>query len=169
MNKVIVLAMHGSPPTDFPREELTEFFKLHSQLEHMPKEARAGLEQRFFELDAKIRKWPRNQSNDPFYTGALDMAQNLEKASGHEVIVGFNEFCTPNLEEAIDEAVGKKPDKVIVVTPMMTRGGEHSEKDIPDTIEISKNKHPDIEIIYAWPFDIDEVAAFLADQIKRFV
>lgn len=30
MKTVVVLAMHGMPPVDFPTEELAEFFKLHS-------------------------------------------------------------------------------------------------------------------------------------------
>ena len=28
VNKVIVLAMHGAPPSDFPEQQLAEFFKL---------------------------------------------------------------------------------------------------------------------------------------------
>ena len=32
MKIIIVLAVHGTPPRDFPREELAEFFRLHSHI-----------------------------------------------------------------------------------------------------------------------------------------
>jgi hypothetical protein len=34
MKTVIVLAMHGAPPNDFPKPELMELFGLHTHLEH---------------------------------------------------------------------------------------------------------------------------------------
>ena len=34
MNTIIVLAMHGVPPSDFPRAELIELFGLQARLEH---------------------------------------------------------------------------------------------------------------------------------------
>ncbi len=169
MKLVIVLAMHGSPPNDFPKDELTEFFSLHARLEHIPEGGRAGLEQRYAELDAKIRAWPRTPKNDPFHAGAHEMASNLQKATGYEVIVGFNEFCAPSLDEAIEKAAASQAKKIIVITPMMTRGGEHSEVEIPEAIKRSKERHPNIEIVYAWPFEVSEVAGFLSSQIKRFV
>jgi sirohydrochlorin cobaltochelatase len=169
MEPVIVLAMHGSPPNDFPKDELTEFFSLHTRLDHVPEEGRAGLEQRYAELDAKIRAWPRTPKNDPFYAGTQEMASHLNQTTGYEVIVGFNEFCAPSLDEAIEQAVVSQAEKIIVITPMMTRGGEHSEVEIPKAIQHSKERHPDIDIVYAWPFEVSEVAEFLSSQIKRFV
>ncbi|UCG70813.1 MAG: CbiX/SirB N-terminal domain-containing protein [Thermoplasmata archaeon] len=169
MKPVVVLAMHGSPPNDFPRDELTEFFGLHAQMEHTSGNTRKGLEKRYSELNAKLRSWPRTAENDPFYAGSQKMASELERTSAYKVIVGYNEFCSPSLDEAIEEAVSRKPDKVIVITPMMTRGGEHSESDIQNAIKLSRMRHPEIEIIYAWPFELSEVANFLASQVNRFV
>ena len=36
------------------------------------------------------------------------------------VIVGFNEFCAPDLATAFEQAVGQRAERVIVVTPMLT-------------------------------------------------
>jgi sirohydrochlorin cobaltochelatase len=121
------------------------------------------------ELDAKMRSWPRNENNDPFFAGAQNMALHLRQSTEHDVIVGYNEFCAPSLDEAINEAVIKGAKRIIIITPMMTRGGEHSEKDIPDTISRSQKRHSDIEFVYAWPFDHPDVAAFLGSQIKKYV
>ena len=50
---------------------------------------------------------------------------------------------------------------------MMTRGGEHSESDIPAAIQRAQELHPGLTVRYIWPFDIAEVARFLAAQIAR--
>jgi sirohydrochlorin cobaltochelatase len=110
MKRVILLAMHGAPPNDFPPAETTELFNLHFQLEHMPKGIRPDLEARYSQLDAKMRAWPRGESNDPFFRGSQELAAHLQQESGEEVIVGFNEFCAPTLEEAFAQAADLNPD-----------------------------------------------------------
>ncbi len=169
MEKImIVLAMHGVPPNDFPRHEMAELFGLHARLEHAAGPERAALERRHAELDAKVRAWPRTAQNDLYHAGSQALASHLSRATGHEVIVGFNEFCAPDLDEALDRAIVHGAEKVIVVTPMMTPGGEHSEVDIPEAIRRAQTQHPEIPIVYAWPFEAPEVAHFLAAQIARF-
>jgi sirohydrochlorin cobaltochelatase len=168
MTLVIVLAMHGAPPSDFPKDVLTEFFKLHVQMESAPEHVQMNIEPRYEELDVKIRTWPRTESNDPFYAGASKMAHQLSKISGYDVIVGFNEFCSPTLEEAIAQAANKHPEKIIVITPMMTSGGEHAECEIPEAVEHARSNHPDIPIVYAWPFEVGDVAKFLLSQVRKF-
>lgn len=169
MSTTIVLAMHGAPPVDFPGEELAEFFGLHMRLEHGPPggEQRARLEARYEELEEKVRTWPRTPQNDPFYAASLEMAAHLEEATGSQVVVGFNEFCAPTLDDALAEAAGPGVQQVVVVTPMMTRGGEHAERDIPAAIEWARARHEGVAFFYAWPFDAADVAAFLAGQIAQ--
>lgn len=166
MGDVIVLAMHGAPPTDFPRQEIGELFMLHLRLAHTRGPERTALEQRVAELDARVRAWPRTPQNDPFYAGSLDLAAHLERVAGCPVIVGFNEFCAPSLDEALDRAAALADGRVVVVTPMVTRGGEHSEVDIPAAIQRARERHPQTLIVYAWPYSIGAVAQFLADQVR---
>jgi len=168
MKTIIVLAMHGVPPNDFPRNEMAELLALHGRLGHAVESERISLERRYAEIDAKIRAWPRTVRNDPFYMASQDLAEHLSQATGCEVIVGFNEFCAPSLDEAIDDAMLQRPDKVIVLTTMMTRGGEHSEVHIPQAIRRAQGKYPGIPIVYVWPFEVSEVAQFLATQVARF-
>jgi len=167
MKKIILLAMHGAPPRDFPAREMAELFSLHPRIEHAPEPERAGLEQRYAELDARMRAWPRTAENDPFWAGTQELADQLRRVTGLEVVAGFNEFCAPTLDEAFDQAAALAADEVIVVTPMMTRGGEHSESDIPAAVRAAQERHPALSIRYVWPFDMSEVAQFLAAQIRR--
>jgi sirohydrochlorin cobaltochelatase len=168
MKTVVVLAMHGMPPVDFPREELAEFFKLHSIIDRGKSGDPKSRQDRYAFLDNKIRNWPRNEQNDPFYAASRELAAHLSKTSGHEVVVGYNEFCAPTIDEALQSAADKNANKIIVATPMMIRGGNHAEKEIPAAIDKFRKLHPEIEIIYTWPFDTAQVAKFLSDHISHF-
>jgi sirohydrochlorin cobaltochelatase len=167
MQQVVVLAMHGAPPNDFPRAEIAELVGLHSRLEQVEGPRREALARRHDELDAMIRAWPRSPRNDPFWAASMEMADHLSQATGLEVIVGFNEFCAPSLDEALDRAASRRVQAITVITPMMTRGGVHAEVDIPDAIRRARERHPGQTIRYAWPFEISDVARFLAAQIDR--
>jgi sirohydrochlorin cobaltochelatase len=160
--------MHGAPPLDFPKDELSEFLGLHSRLGHGGGASQENRRRRHAELEAKIRGWPRTGKNDPFYAGSTELAEHLRRESGLEVIVGFNEFCAPSLAEALDQAAGAAQ-KILVITPMMTRGGEHSAVDIPEAIRAAQKEHPSEEFIYAWPFPTQDIARFLSDQVSRYL
>ncbi|MFQ5580427.1 MAG: sirohydrochlorin chelatase [Nitrospiria bacterium] len=163
----IVLAMHGTPPLDFPSEEKSTFFSLRARLKHPPAD-NSELKRRLKALDLKMRRWPRTAENDPFYTGSHSLAGHLGEETGWNVIVGFNEFCSPDIDEALDQAVVASPEKVIILTPMMTQGGSHSKGDIPGAIQRAREKYPTTDFIYAWPFPTKDVAHFLAKQIAHF-
>lgn len=170
MKTVIILAMHGAPPNDFPKRNMGEFFSLHMQLERgaVAEAKRSKLESRYAELEEKMRTWPRTEQNDPFYAASHTLAEELSLTTGYDVIVGFNEFCAPSLDDALDQAVAKDAERVIIITPMMTPGGEHAEIDIPAAIDDAQQRHPDIDFRYAWPFDTDAVTQFLAAQIAQY-
>ena len=168
MKTVIILAMHGMSPKDFPRNEVVELNNLHNKLELESGAERESLEKRRRELDLKVRQWPRNAINDPYHAASQSLGRHLARASENDVIVGFNEYCAPSLDECFDMAVSKGAEQVIVVTPMMTRGGSHSETDIPEVIRAAKKKHPKLTVLYAWPFDDSQIAEFLASQIQKF-
>ena len=163
---VVVLAMHGEPPNDFPKDEFARFFALHARL-HYAEGGDADLHRRYADLDAKMRGWPRTAENDPFHAASQQMAKQLRESTGLEVVVGFNEFCGPTVEQAIEDAVARKAENIVVVTPMMTQGGTHAEIQIPATVKQARERHPGVSIRYAWPFDPSEVAQFLAKRIRQ--
>lgn len=166
MESIIVLAMHGAPPNDFPRQEAAEFFGLHGRMALATDAQRQELGKRYDALHSRMRAWPRTAENDPFYEASLEMAHHLRQETGREVVVGFGEFCGPSLDEALDQAAAQGASDITVVTPMMTRGGEHAERDIPVVLERARVRHPGIAIEYVWPFSMAEVARFLAAQIE---
>jgi sirohydrochlorin cobaltochelatase len=169
MKTVVVLAMHGSPPRDFPKAQVALVVGLHMWLERASGLVRAMIERYHTRLDTRIRTWPRTAENDPFHAASQDLAAQLSHEAGYKVIVGYNEFCAPSLDETLDQAAAQEAERVIVVTPMMTPGGEHAEEDIPESIQHARERHPEIEFVYAWPFGTDEVTRFLAAQIDRLL
>jgi sirohydrochlorin cobaltochelatase len=169
MKAVIVLAMRGAPPLDFPDEEMAEFYRLQTRLAHAGGAGPTPAYRRYLEIEARIRNWPRTPRNDPSQAGSQDLAVELRRASGRKVILGFSEHCAPSLDEALDQAAGQGAEKVIVVAPMITRGGEHSERDIPDAVERARKRHPAMNFIYVWPFPSSDVAAFLTSQVNRAI
>ncbi len=163
---LIVLAMHGAPPADFPERELAEFMGLHARVEHggsaaVPPPMRARAE----ELEQRVKDWPRSARNDPFWAASQDLGRLLAAATRCRVLVGFNEFCAPDLEQVFHEAAAAAPGRVIVVTPMLTKGGGHAELDIPAAIARAQAAHPSVPFVYAWPYDMASVATFLAEQL----
>lgn len=169
MKTILILAMHGSPPNDFPKRELGEYFALHARFETAPTSMDEATRNRYAELEQKMRRWPRTAGNDPFHAASFSLAQLLSRESGLETRVCFNEFCAPTLEEAVTEAVKDGFERIIVVTPMMTRGGEHAEVEIPAQIQQIQSKYPDLALIYAWPFEEKDIAQFLTAQVSRFL
>jgi sirohydrochlorin cobaltochelatase len=164
-DNVIVLAMHGVPPRDFPREEVMELFSLDARLELMPGSPPPAMVARFEELDHKVRAWPRTAANDPFFIASQELAAELSRVTGHKVMLGFNEFCGPSLDDALEQAAQLAPRRISVITPMMTRGGAHSEHDIPAAIERARQRHPQIEFCYVWPLPVSVIARFLAERL----
>jgi sirohydrochlorin cobaltochelatase len=169
MKTVVVLAMHGSPPSDFPKAQVALVVGLHMWLERASGPVRAMIERYYTKLDARIRTWPRTAENDPFHAASQKLAVQLSQETGCEVIVGYNEFCAPSLDQALDQAAAQEAERVIVVTPMMTPGGGHAEVDIPESIQYARERYTEIDFIYAWPFGTDEVTRFLAAQIDRLL
>ena len=179
MTEMIVLVMHGAPPKDFPPLETREYFTLHGILgeehahghghsPHAEDAEHIENEQRFAKLDERMRNWPRNAGNDPFFAGSETLANELARTTGLEIILAFNEFCAPSMEGALDLAVSKGAERIFAITPMMTSGGGHSEEDIPSALAVARERHSSVEFIYSWPYPPEKVAQFLAAQIARF-
>jgi len=163
---IIVLAMHGMPPKDFPEKEKMEFFRLHSQ-HSKPGALNEEQLKRHDELDAQMRVWPRTAENDSFHAASYRIADEMKKTSSVEVLVAFNEFCSPDVATTLDKAASLNQGEVVVVTPMLTRGGSHAELEIPEDIEKARQRNPGASFRYAWPFDSSFVAHFLNEQVVK--
>jgi sirohydrochlorin cobaltochelatase len=167
MKTLILLAMHGVPPLDFPPSELGEFFRLHAFIESGLRSVRDFPEQRYRDLERKMRRWPRTRENDPFFTTSRTLAEQLHAKTAMDVVPGFVTFCAPDLDEAFREIVERGAERIVVVTPMMTSGGLHAERDIPEAISRARKTYPLVRMDYAWPFPLEEIVEFLARQITH--
>lgn len=163
----IVLAMHGSPPIDFPGDEMAFFYGIHLQVEHDPYCIDAETKKRADDIEHKMKNWPRTAENDPYYTSGIEIGKNIEKVTGVKTFVGFNKFCIPTIQDALLDALKLNPKKIYVTTTMVTPGGGHQEKDIPEAIDEIAQKYPDVEITYVWPYEIADVAKFIGNHIMK--
>ena len=105
MKQAIVLIMHGMTPKDYPHQDKKEYMGLRAK--HHDAHSSSGSVQdrlKLEEMEQKIRRWPRTKANDPFHAAALKISKELERASKLRVFVGFNEFCAPSAQEALEKA-----------------------------------------------------------------
>lgn len=164
----MILVGHGAAPADCPRELVAELKALEGRRQAQGGFA-APMSPREAELDARIRSWPRTPANDPYQAGLEDIARQLRMFLGSApVVAAFNEFCAPSVEEAAERLVKAGCSKVSVATVMLTRGGLHSELEIPAIVAKLKALHPKTEFAYAWPYDNVQVAELIARQLRRY-
>ena len=175
----IVLVGHGMPATDYPKDRLREFFRMHAQShtneghEHAHEHSHGhgyldGVQDGPAEREREIREWPRTPENDPYKFAVETIAELLRRRTGHPVLVAFHEFCAPTVEQAVDRAVEEGAEGIVVITTMITPGGDHSEVDIPRSIEAARQRHPSTSMIYAWPYETDLLVGMFAGQIEAF-
>ena len=163
--KGVVLVGHGGVPRDYPYDMVRKMKQLESQRE--ASEGEPSPEE--LELDKKIRNWPRTPETDPYKAGLESLGVQLQPLlKGTLFNLAYNEFCSPSLEGAIAELISLGAQEITVIPSMLTPGGSHSEKEVPQTLEILRSKYPDIHLKYAWPFDLVKVSQMLAEQLSRF-
>lgn len=162
MTWAVLLVGHGAPAHDTPRPLVTRLRALEAQRRAMgqpvSEEERA--------LDARIRRWPRTPATDPYMAGIEELRRALADAlGGVRAVAAFNEFCAPSVPEAIQVLVDEGVARIVVTTTMMTPGGVHSDKEIPEALAEARRAHPAVEIAYAWPFAVPRIAALLAQNV----
>ena len=163
--KGVVLVGHGGIPKDYPGELVTKLKRLEAQR----RAAGVPMSPEEYELDQKIRLWPRTPETDPYQAGLELLATRLNPLlHGARFSTAYNEFCTPTLSEAIEQQIADGTKDMTVISTMFTPGGSHSEYEIPEEMDELRQKYPDVTLTYAWPFDLDKVAEMLSEHIKQF-
>ena len=163
--KAVILIGHGGLPSDIPKEIVENFMKVHKA------RVRSGtpITSKEIELDSTIRNWERTPESDPYKSGLEKLASHLApKLEGFVLKTAYNEFCYPSIEQAADVLVEKGITEVILITTMITPGGSHSEREIPEEVEALRLKYPKINYEYAWPYDLGIFSNLLADHIITF-
>jgi sirohydrochlorin cobaltochelatase len=161
--EAVVLIGHGGTASDTPRALISELKRLEGE-----RQARKELSisSREAELDKQVREWPRTPETDPYKHGVEAIAAALApKLDGRRLVVAYNEFCAPSVEDAIDGLIGEGFDHIRLISTMFTRGGIHAEFEIPAIVLETRKKHPRVTVEYAWPYDPGFIADFLAGQL----
>jgi sirohydrochlorin cobaltochelatase len=161
----VILVGHGGIPKGCPSELVTKLKRLEGQR----RATGTPMSAEEHELDTKIRQWPRTSETDPYQSGLEAVAAQLRANLGDVLFaVAYNEFCAPTLEESVEELIKKGATHITVTTTMFTPGGSHSEVEIPEILDHLRPQYPEIELRYAWPFDLKLVAHILTEQVQRF-
>ncbi len=145
----VVLIAHGDVPLSY-----LEKMDMNMAEEHLEK------------WSEMVRKWPRNEKNDPLSHDTQILEKYIKEKGGYPNFeIGNLEFASPTLEEALDKVLERGADKVIFIggTGFMDRSS-HSLVDIPEAIEKLQKTHPSVEMTYQKP-DIDLVCTELAQII----
>jgi len=167
----LVLVGHGAPATDTPRELVSRL----KQLEGQRRARKLPPSEEEIALDKKVREWPRTPENDPYRVGVELLASALRDAVAasalaiDRVLVAYNELCAPSLEDVVRALARDGVRRVVIVPTMLTRGGVHSEVEIPETIASLEAELPDLTIAFAWPFPEAEIAALLLQVVRRSI
>ncbi|HEX4047903.1 MAG TPA: CbiX/SirB N-terminal domain-containing protein [Elusimicrobiota bacterium] len=163
--EAVVLIGHGGSSSDTPRGLISELKRLEGE-----RRACKGLavSRREADLDKQVREWPRTPATDPYKYGVEAIAAALSpKLAGRRLLVAYNEFCAPSVEDAIEQLVGEGFQRIRLISTMFTRGGIHAEFEIPAIVLETRRKHPGVAVEYAWPFEPDFIADFLAAQLAK--
>ncbi len=160
----VVLIGHGGIPADFPRDLLKKWMDLHKK---RPSDQAAS--QAEMDLENTLRTWPRTPENDPYQFGLEALAEQLRSQLPEvKLKTAYNEFCQPTIAQAVDNLIASGIMNIVLLTTMVTPGGSHAEKEIPEEVRKLKEKYPAADIDYAWPFDLHKVAGMMKDQIESF-
>lgn len=164
-NQGVVLVGHGGLPSDFPSEQVSKLMRLEKERRRTKQQPTAEE----IEIDRTLRHWPRTATSDPYQAGLEQLGTHLAPLlDGKKVKLAYNEFCAPNLTEAIEDMIEQGVEHITVISTMFTPGGSHSEQEIPEELEPLQEKYADITIVYAWPYDLTKVAHLLREQINAF-
>ena len=165
LKKAVILIGHGGLPSDIPKKIVEDFMKLHKTRVHTG----IPITSKEKELESTIRNWERTPESDPYKSGLEKLASHLApRLEGFILKTAYNEFCYPSIEQAAHDLVNQGVTEVIFITTMITPGGSHSEKEIPEEVEALSLNYPKVNFQYAWPYDLEAFSILLSDHINNF-
>lgn len=134
----VVLVAHGDVPHDFSAKNT-------GVVQDAEKHAR--------DWSKMGKEWPRSEENDPNYYDTIVLKVKLREMFWPiPVEVGYMEFASPDVDEAFEKLLRTGVKKVIFCGGTAFFGrSSHSLIDIPEHIDRLKAKHPEVEIVYAYP------------------
>ncbi len=161
----LVLVGHGSVAKDCPRELVRQLKALEGRRQQTGEPPTSEE----MALEARIRNWPRTSANDPYGAGCERLLTSLRPLLPEMTLkLAYLEFSAPTLEEVVQELRQEGVNTVLVIPSMMTPGGVHSEVDIPQIVDQLQATYPEMNLRYAWPFDLTQIAQLMAAHVQQF-
>jgi sirohydrochlorin cobaltochelatase len=165
VGRAVVLVGHGGVPRNYPRERLTRL----RGLETRRRGTGAPPSAEEVALETELRQWPRTPANDPYQAGLESLAVHLRpRLEPVRLVLAYNEFCAPTVAEAVRELAEEGVADIVVVPSMLTPGGVHAERDIPEIINALREEFPHLSLRYAWPVAGERLASFFVDHLRQF-
>ena len=98
---------------------------------------------------------PKKDANNMDVVGRMLHEKMHPGCSNECVLSAYLQFQSPTLEDALEEAMQGKPEK-ITIHPYFLSAGMHVTKDIPEIIEEYKAKAPLTEFMYTEPLGVSQ-------------
>lgn len=167
MNKdeCIIIIGEGGIPSDFPKNELSEFLILKAKIESfldLNEEER----KRFEYLKNKLKGWRRNFRNDEYFHSLFDLSNFIQLKYRIKTFFAFLDFSEPDLMKSIEDAIKNNFKRIFVVSTKLINKKEEELK-ISDEIELMRKKYKGIEIVKLTIFDFDKISSFLMNIVKK--
>ncbi|BAI61142.1 conserved hypothetical protein [Methanocella paludicola SANAE] len=148
----IILVQHGDFPFDFKEKQKLMFDFIEGMLE---------------KLSDRTRGLPR-KPDDPYSCDMHTLADAVRDAGGFKHFeVGYMEFSSPTIEEAVIRLEGQGVRKVVLVnSPGIMMRSSHSLLDVPAILKEVAHSHPGLELVYARPgIPFDKMAELFVKRI----
>lgn len=108
---------------------------------------------------------PRREAN--YWDNFLHLLAKVFKRPLTDFSMAFLQFGEPDITSALEDTI-KEGAKRIVVHPFFLSSGLHVTKDIPEILESTRKKYPEVEIIYTRPLGIHEkLAEIVKERIEE--
>lgn len=160
-----MLVGHGGVPRDYPRDRLHRL----RGLEARRRATEAPVSEEEAALEDELRHWPRTPATDPYQAGLQSLAAQLRPyLAPVRLELAYNEFCAPALAEAVRALAAEGATAIVAVPSMLTPGGVHTEREIPESIDALRVEFPHLDIRYAWPFAPERLASLFVEHLRQF-
>ncbi len=148
----IIIVQHGDFPFDFmdKHREIFDFVK--------------GM---INKVSQKTRELERDP-HDPYRVDMEKIMRCFKRIGGYKHLeLGFMEFVTPTIEDAVEKLELQGIKTIVFVTaPGIMMRSSHSLIDIPRILEEIGKEHPDLELVYARPsVDFDKMSDVFVKRI----
>jgi sirohydrochlorin ferrochelatase len=78
---------------------------------------------------------------------AREVARMAQQMTGHEIVeVSFREMHEPSIQQGIDNCVARGATRILLI-PYFLFMGAHVQHDLPEEIELAKERHPGLEMV----------------------